>query len=135
MSNIVQDDHLIFTLPSSRRSSIRSELKSFLSAKHLDDLQIRVSASQSRETSKSRDSLYRHDQVSRLVDDLSDDDDDDPRVLDDNVVFEVEDLIQLAMDERKGKVEAKQVLAQLQANYDDLQQRFAAAETTIDKLR
>ena len=51
------------------------------------------------------------------------------------VVCEVEDLLQLAMDERKGKLEAIKVLAELKQNYDHLQKKFAAAETTIDKLR
>ena len=39
------------------------------------------------------------------------------------------------MDERKGKLEAIKVLAELKQNYDHLQKKFAAAETTIDKLR
>ena len=39
------------------------------------------------------------------------------------------------MNERQSKMEAKQVLAQLQSNYDELQKKFAAAEITIDKLR
>ena len=51
------------------------------------------------------------------------------------VVCEVEDLLQLAMDEHKGKLEAIKVLAELKQNYDNLQKKFAAAETTIDKLR
>ena len=51
------------------------------------------------------------------------------------VVCEVEDLLQWAMDERKGKLEAIKVLAELKQNYDQLQKKFAAAETTIDKLR
>ena len=51
------------------------------------------------------------------------------------VVCEVEDLLQLAMDERKGKLEAIKVLAELKQNYDNLQKKYAAAETTIDKLR
>ena len=54
---------------------------------------------------------------------------------DQEVLFEVEELLELAMNERQGKMEAKQVLAQLQANYDDLQKKFAAAEITIDTLR
>ena len=41
----------------------------------------------------------------------------------------------MAMDERKGKLEAIKVLAELKQNYDHLQKKFAAAETTIDKLR
>ena len=81
------------------------------------------------------------DQVSRLLDDLSDpenianDDGKNPIINQEEVVCEVEDLLQLAMDERKGKLEAIKVLAELKQNYDHLQKKFAAAETTIDKLR
>merc|ERR1712223_2097665 len=77
------------------------------------------------------------DQVSRLLDDLSDQENvaaQEP-INNEEVVCEVEDLLQLAMDERKGKLEAIKVLAELKQNYDHLQKKFAAAETTIDKLR
>merc|ERR1712223_1326353 len=77
------------------------------------------------------------DQVSRLLDDLSDQENvaaQEP-INNEEVVCEVEDLLQLAMDERKGKLEAIKVLAELKQNYDQLQKKFAAAETTIDKLR
>ena len=68
MSNIVQDDK---SWMNSRRSSVKSELKSFLSAKHLDDIHISV-----KNMSRSRDSLlnYDHDKVSRLLEDESDHD-------------------------------------------------------------
>ena len=75
------------------------------------------------------------------MDDLSDpenianDDGKNPIINQEEVVCEVEDLLQLAMDERKGKLEAIKVLAELKQNYDHLQKKFAAAETTIDKLR
>ena len=51
------------------------------------------------------------------------------------LLFEVQELLEVAMNERQSKMEAKQVLAQLQSNYDELQKKFAAAEITIDKLR
>lgn len=126
MSNIVLEQKT-----DSRRSSTNSELKSFLSAKHLNDLCVSV---KSNKLNQSRESLFRNDQVSKLLDDLSDEEIQEVQV-DDNVVCEVEDLLQLAMDERKGKLEAIKVLAELKENYDKLQQKYAAAENTIDKLR
>ena len=136
MSNIVQDDSNSFL--SSRRSSVRSELKSFLSAKHLDDVHVSV---KSRSTmTQSRENLYKNEQVSRLLDDLSSAEDEQIAYPNDEpeeheVHCEVEDLLKLAMDERKGKIEAINVLAELKDNYDKLQKKYAAAETTIDKLR
>jgi hypothetical protein len=135
MSNIAHD----FSATSRRSSSI----KSYLSAKNLDDLQVTLQSRRQSTISKSRDSLITNDRISRLLDDVSDEyydeDDQDVQVLDDQdqaqAMFDVEDILQLAMDERKGKQEAKQVLAQLQTNYDNLQKKYAAAETTIDKLR
>ena len=52
-----------------------------------------------------------------------------------DVVFEVEDLLSLAIEERRGKQEAKHVLSQLQENYDQLQRKYAQAEIIIDKYR
>ena len=135
MSNIVQEDaKFISGLCSSKFSSkfsSKSELKSFLSAKNLDDVHINIKNC-SRSVTQSRESLYKNDQVSRLLDDLSDP---EIEVNNEEVECEVEDLLQLAMDERKGKLEAIKVLAELKENYDDLQKKFAAAEITIDKLR
>ena len=137
MSNIVQEENANLFLNSRRTSNCsKSELKSFLSAKNLNDLHVYVKNANSRSVTQSRESLcYKNDQVSRLLDDLSDQEVQNEVVENDEVVFEVEDILQLAMDERKGKQEAYKVLAELQENYDDLQKKFAAAETTIDRLR
>ena len=48
---------------------------------------------------------------------------------------EVEDILQFALEEKRGKQEAVQVLSQLQANYDDVQRKLAEAENKIDKYR
>lgn len=47
----------------------------------------------------------------------------------------MEDVLALVMEERREKKEAEKVLSQLQANYDELQRKFAEAENKIDKLR
>ena len=52
-----------------------------------------------------------------------------------DVSFDVEDVLILAMEERKEKKEAEKVLSQLQSNYDVLQRKYAEAENKIDKLR
>ena len=54
---------------------------------------------------------------------------------DEDVLFEVEDLLTLAIEERRGKQEAKHVLSQLQESYDTLQRKYAQAEIVIDKYR
>lgn len=146
MSNILVDD--LFCYPPQRRNSCKSELKSFLSAKNLNDLHVSVKNSANFEAliptannpnPQNPKHFYKNDQVSRLLDDLSDPENfvDGQDIIDNEkeVVCEVEDLLQLAMDERKGKLEAIKVLAELKQNYDHLQKKFAAAETTIDKLR
>lgn len=152
MSNIYADDNNQNSSQlSSNCSSNLSRMKAFLSAKNLDDVQVTVR--QQRSMSKSQDSLLSGvesavdmSKISRLLNNLSDDDNDNHCTSpsfggttgdgqENGLVFGVGDLLQLAMVERKGKQEAKQVLAQLQANYDNLQQRYAEAETTIDKLR
>ena len=132
MSNIVQDDK---NWLHSRRSSVRSELKSFLSAKNLDDLHVSV-----KNTSKSRESLllYDQDRISRLLEDVSDHDEAGNAAEDatpSEVVVEVEDLLHMAMEERRGKIEAKTCLAELQMKHDELQKKYAAAEITIDNMR
>ena len=58
---------------------------------------------------------------------------DDTEVTIDDV--EVEDILQFALEEKRGKQEAVQVLSQLQANYDDVQRKLAEAENKIDKYR
>ena len=57
---------------------------------------------------------------------------DDTVTIDD---VEVEDILQFALEEKRGKQEAVQVLCQLQANYDDVQRKLAEAENKIDKYR
>ena len=44
-------------------------------------------------------------------------------------------MLSLAIEERRGKQEAKHVLSQLQENYDQLQRKYAQAEIIIDKYR
>ncbi len=136
MSNIAADAD---AEEASRRTSTSSTmfgLKSFLSTKHLDDLSVTV---KSKNGSKSRDSLtIANDKVSKLLDFVSDEEEEGECITeeeDPEVVFGVEDLLKLAMNERRDKQQAKKVLAELQTNYDNLQRRFAAAETTIDRLR
>ena len=46
-----------------------------------------------------------------------------------------EDLLELVYKERHGKQEAKKVLTELQTNYDNLLQKFAASENALDKVR
>ena len=57
-----------------RRNSCKSELKSFLSAKNLNDLHVSVknSANFHQQQDYNHENLYKNDQVSRLLDDLSD---------------------------------------------------------------
>ena len=50
-------------------------------------------------------------------------------------MVEVEDLLQMAIEERRGKIEAKTCLAELQMKHDELQKKYAAAEITIDNMR
>ncbi len=47
----------------------------------------------------------------------------------------IEDVLAMAVEERKGKLEAERMLTQLQANYLNLQKEHADAKSTIDKLR
>lgn len=47
----------------------------------------------------------------------------------------MEDVLILAMEERKEKKEAEKVLSMLQSNYDMLQRKYAEAENKIDRLR
>jgi len=131
----------------------KSKMKAFLSSRHLDDLQISIKS-----RCKSRGSVKSASNLTRLLDRLTDDedggDDHDLVAYDDNVdpdstdvcifpvseeqedvVFEVEDLLSLAIEERRGKQEAKHVLSQLQENYDNLQRKYAQAEIIIDKYR
>ena len=44
-------------------------------------------------------------------------------------------LLDLVAKERKSKQEAKKVITELQTSYDDLLQRYAAAENALDKVR
>ena len=57
---------------------------------------------------------------------------DEQIILDD---IEVDDILHFALEEKRGKQEAVQVLSQLQANYDDVQRKLAEAENKIDKYR
>ena len=74
-------------------------------------------------------------QISRLLDNMTDEELDDQFESEEDLEVGVEDLLHLAIEERKGKQEAKKVLMELQANYDELQKKFADAENTIDRLR
>lgn len=78
--------------------------------------------------------------ISRLLDDLSDEDADDTNNVDrtddgTETTFDVKDILALAIEERRANKEAKRVLSQLQTNYDELQRKFAVAESKIDRLR
>ena len=46
-----------------------------------------------------------------------------------------ESLLDLVAKERKSKQEAKKVINELQTSYDDLLQKYAAAENALDKVR
>ena len=46
-----------------------------------------------------------------------------------------ESLLELMSRERKSKQEAKKVINELQTSYDDLLQKYAAAENALDKVR
>jgi hypothetical protein len=78
MSNILVDD--LFNYPPQRRNSCKSEIKSFLSAKNLNDLHVSVKNSATFEAliptanpnPQNPKHFYKNDQVSRLLDDLSD---------------------------------------------------------------
>ena len=78
MSNILVDD--LYHYPPQRRNSCKSELKSFLSAKNLSDLHVSVKNSATFEAlippanpnPQNPKHFYKNDQVSRLLDDLSD---------------------------------------------------------------
>ena len=141
MSNIVQEHQGSSWMHSRRRSSLKSELKSFLSAKNLTDMQISLHATTTNKSaiqSHSRDSLcYNPDKIDKLLDDISDGDDQNyqPDNSSSKVMVEVEDLLQMAIEERRGKIEAKTCLAELQMKHDELQKKYAAAEITIDNMR
>ena len=51
------------------------------------------------------------------------------------VIIDCISILQFALEEKRGKQEAVQVLSQLQANYDDVQRKLAEAENKIDKYR
>ena len=70
MSNLVQGD---VCFPS-RRNSCKTELKTFFSAKSLNDLHISVknSANFHHQQDYNHENPYKNDQVSRLLDDLGD---------------------------------------------------------------
>ena len=133
MSNIVQEDRGRY---SRRRSSLKSELKSFLSAKNLTDMSISLVKSGQFEN-RGENIGYNHDKVDKLlIDDNSDADPDaDCTNNPSKVMVEVEDLLQMAIEERRGKIEAKTCLAELQMKHDELQKKYAAAEITIDNMR
>lgn len=116
-----------------------NKMKSFLSASNLADLSITVTSDGGRNRISSF-SMDRVDKtrISRLLDKLSDDDDREDEVDrggDGEVTLEVEDVLALALEQRREKKEAEKVLSQLQENYDQLQRKFAEAENKIDKLR
>ncbi len=115
-----------------------NRMKAFLSTSNLADMSITVSGKERKRIS----SMDRIDtsRISRLLDKLSDDDGDGNDETDKGqeevtIEVEVEDVLALAIEERREKKEAKKVLSQLQENYDELQRKFADAENKIDKLR
>ena len=54
---------------------------------------------------------------------------------DDGLSSKAESLLDLVAKERKSKQEAKKVITELQTSYDDLLQKYAAAENALDKVR
>ncbi len=74
--------------------------------------------------------------ISRLLDHLSDEDDHrQDGAASADLTLDVEDILALAMEERREKKEAEKVLSQLQENYDRLQRKYAEAENRLDKYR
>ena len=148
MSNLVMDASS--TDSSGSKAANAGKMKAFLSSRNLDDLQVCIRPKSRAESALSCQSVDKS-RLSRLLDNLTDEDDDGLAAYDnsdeedvciypvnetqDDVVIEVEDLLKLAIDERRGKQEAKHVLSQLQENYDNLQRRYAEAENIIDKYR
>ena len=53
----------------------------------------------------------------------------------DNASIKAESLLELVARERKSKQEAKKVITELQTSFDDLLQKYAAAENALDKAR
>ena len=53
----------------------------------------------------------------------------------DNASIKAESLLELVAKERKSKQEAKKVISELQTSFDDLLQKYAAAENALDKAR
>ena len=53
----------------------------------------------------------------------------------DNASIKAESLLELVAKERKSKQEAKKVITELQTSFDDLLQKYAAAENALDKAR
>ena len=53
----------------------------------------------------------------------------------DDLSTKAESLLDLVAKERKSKQEAKKVINELQTSYDDLLQKYAAAENALDKVR
>ena len=53
----------------------------------------------------------------------------------DNASVKAESLLELVARERKSKQEAKKVITELQTSFDDLLQKYAAAENALDKAR
>ncbi|CAB4055635.1 AKNA [Lepeophtheirus salmonis] len=129
-----------YPLNSSSSNIAASNLKSFLSYANLDEMTITVN----KYNAKSADNLnskskFDTSRISRLLDNISDEEAMeeviDSAAEDDEIVIDVENILSLALNERRDKQEAKKVLSQLQTNYDRLQRKYAEAENTIDKLR
>lgn len=125
---------------SSRTKSQLQRMKAFISTSNLQDLQVVLKRNQ--EVHQERGDLMMpkldKSRLDRLLDDLSDDSEnvgENGDVVDAEITLDVEEILRLALMERREKRETEFVLSQLQANYDSLQRKYAQAENKIDKLR
>ena len=149
LSNLVSDsrDLDLTRSPGGNLAAMRG----FISSSNLSEScgKINLSRREAKRLSQSQDSLARFDRsrLAKLLDTFSDNLFDDLDLNDESevdagevtdeadVTFDPEDILFLAIEERREKKEAEMVLSQLQENYDNLQRKYAEAENKIDKLR
>ena len=114
-----------------------NRMKAFISTSNLEDLRVTLKkhTSDGHQQTSTTDLRFDRTRLSRLLDNLSDSDEDPVAEIDQDLTLDVEEVLMLAWEERKEKQEAKKVLSQLQENYDILQRKFADAENRIDKMR
>eukprot|EP00094_Tigriopus_californicus_P011557 TCALIF_11162-PA protein Name:"Protein of unknown function" AED:0.30 eAED:0.30 QI:205/0.5/0.6/1/0.75/0.8/5/30/873 len=129
------------TNDSLRTKSQLQRMKAFISTSNLDDLQVVLKRNQEGPQGQGGDLMlpkFDKSRLDRLLDDLSDDSETiggSEDGMDPEITLDVEEILRLALMERREKRETEHVLSQLQANYDSLQRKYAQAENKIDKLR